>query len=69
MHPSRQISRGLQLRAKAAPLQAWRHQFSLRDRRPAFFNPAAAGLGNPSCGRASSTTLQFELLIAKITIT
>ena len=39
MHPSRQISRGLLLRAKEAPLQAWRHQFSLRDRRPAFFNP------------------------------
>jgi hypothetical protein len=63
MHPSRQISRGLLLRAKAAPLQAWRHQFSLRDRRPAFFNPAAAGLGNPFCRRASSTTFSFKLLI------
>ena len=27
MHPSRQISRGLLLRAKAAPLQARRHAF------------------------------------------
>ena len=27
MHPSRQISRGLLLRAKAAPLQASRHAF------------------------------------------
>jgi hypothetical protein len=55
MHASRQISRGLLLRAKAAPLQARRH---------VLFNPAAAGLSYnlsaPKCSGVNPERLRGE---------